>query len=108
MIIAIVVVLPAPLPPSSPVMLPRAIANETSSPARAVLYAFTRHATSIAGEPAGPRAGLDVAFCGLMRAAHWAIVVASARLCTCPGRGAAFFMPLRRAGTHVSAGTLCT
>ena len=37
MIMAIVVVLPAPLPPSSPVMLPRAMRNETSSTARVVL-----------------------------------------------------------------------
>jgi hypothetical protein len=37
MIIAIVVVLPAPLPPSRPVMLPRAIRNDTSSTARVVL-----------------------------------------------------------------------
>src|SRR4051794_18390770 len=39
-----------------------------------------------------------------MRAVHWAIVAASARLGTCPGRGAAFFMPLRRAGTVPDAG----
>src|SRR3954463_8224970 len=39
-----------------------------------------------------------------MRAVHWAIVVASARLGTCPGRGAAFFMPLRRAGTLPDTG----
>jgi ABC-2 type transport system ATP-binding protein len=37
MIMAMVVVLPAPLPPSSPVMLPRAMRNETSSTARLVL-----------------------------------------------------------------------
>ena len=37
MIMAMVVVLPAPLPPSSPVMLPRAMRNETSSTARVVL-----------------------------------------------------------------------
>ena len=37
MIIAIVVVLPAPLPPSRPVMLPRLIRNDTSSTARVVL-----------------------------------------------------------------------
>ena len=33
MIMAMVVVLPAPLPPSSPVIEPRAIANETPSTA---------------------------------------------------------------------------
>jgi len=37
MIMAIVVVLPAPLPPSRPVTLPRAMRNETSSTARVVL-----------------------------------------------------------------------
>ncbi|MGY4423744.1 hypothetical protein ACVWY2_006193 [Bradyrhizobium sp. JR6.1] len=37
MIIAIVVVLPAPLPPSRPVMLPRAMRKEISSTARVVL-----------------------------------------------------------------------
>ncbi len=37
MIIAIVVVLPAPLPPSNPVMLPRRIAKEMPSTAVAVL-----------------------------------------------------------------------
>ena len=37
MIMPIVVVLPAPLPPSSPVMLPRATENEISSTARVLL-----------------------------------------------------------------------
>ena len=37
MIIAIVVVLPAPLPPRRPVMLPRSMRNETSSTARVAL-----------------------------------------------------------------------
>jgi len=37
MIIAIVVVLPAPLPPSRPVTLPRAMRNEMSSTARVAL-----------------------------------------------------------------------
>ena len=37
MIMAMVVVLPAPLPPSSPVMLPRAMRKLMPSTARAVL-----------------------------------------------------------------------
>src|SRR5262249_32125372 len=52
-IIAIVVVLPAPLPPSSPVMLPRAMRNEMSSTARVFLYCLTRRSTSMAAGPAG-------------------------------------------------------
>src|SRR3954463_4378749 len=56
MIIAIVVVLPAPLPPSRPVMLPRAIRNDTSSPARGALSGFFRCATSTAAGACGPAA----------------------------------------------------
>src|SRR6185437_11896531 len=53
MIIAIVVVLPAPLPPNNPVMLPRAMRNEISSTARVRLYCLTRRTTLIAAGPAG-------------------------------------------------------
>src|ERR1700686_3687319 len=82
MIMAIVVVLPAPLPPSSPVMLPRATRNETSSTARVLLYSLTRCATSIAADPCGwAAAGKwgDAAPLLVMPAVHWAIAAASAR-----------------------------
>jgi hypothetical protein len=48
MMIAIVVVLPAPLPPSSAVIDPRGRANEMPATAVPVLYFFTRSWTSIA------------------------------------------------------------
>src|SRR6185437_6684091 len=53
MIMAMVVVLPAPLPPSNQVILPDAMRNETPSTARVALYTFTRSATSIAAGAAG-------------------------------------------------------
>src|SRR5260370_857785 len=55
MILAMVAVLPAPLPPSSPVMLPRALRNGTSSTPGAVLSWSTARAASIAAARARPR-----------------------------------------------------
>src|SRR6516165_2893174 len=86
MIIAIVVVLPAPLPLSSPVILPLAIAKEMSSTARAFLYCFTRRATSIAAAAAGrPAADFAPALSSFtaMAAVHSPIAAASA---TSPAR----------------------
>src|ERR671918_2572033 len=57
MIMAIVVVLPAPLAPSSPVMLPVWMRNDRSSTARVVLYTLTRCATSIAADNVGSAVG---------------------------------------------------
>src|ERR1039458_8410561 len=54
MIMPIVVVLPAPLPPRSPVTEPRAIANVNPSTATTPLYVLTRLMTSIAGSGAAP------------------------------------------------------
>src|SRR5258708_1229783 len=81
MIMAMVVVLPAPLPPSNPVMLPRAMRNDTPSTARVVLYSFTRCATSIAGDPVRSAAANSDAMAPffVMRGVHWAIAAASAR-----------------------------
>src|SRR5262245_61759101 len=47
MIMAMVVVLPAPLPPRSPVMEPRSSANEMPSTAVVVLYSFTSWSTAM-------------------------------------------------------------
>src|SRR5258708_319561 len=52
MIIAMVVVLPAPLPPSSAVMLPGASAKEMPETAGTFLYTLTRRSTATAGTDA--------------------------------------------------------
>src|ERR1700716_431112 len=49
MIIAMVVVLPAPLPPSSAVMLPGSSAKEMPETAGTFLYTLTRRSTATAG-----------------------------------------------------------
>src|SRR6266542_5531531 len=49
MIMAMVVVLPAPLPTRSPVMEPRSRANEMPSTAVVVLYSFTSWSTAMTG-----------------------------------------------------------
>src|SRR5690606_39590354 len=55
MIMAMVVVLPAPLPPDRPAVEPRAMRNEMSSTAGTVLYILTRRSTAIAGSACGTR-----------------------------------------------------
>ena len=81
MIMAMVVVLPAPLPPSSPVMLPRAMAKRDVVDGAGGLVDFYQMRDVDRRGPAGSAAGNGGVTGPLltMRAVHWAIAAASAR-----------------------------